>query len=133
MAFAVALLATALLAEDQSIRGGAYGFFGILGVPILLLVLFDTGRSLRKAGEESARLSFWGRVLGYPQAACGLVCAIVGVVTIPLLLYKWWSEGQAPVGRWIAGPIAFFLFGVFLMRDAFRPPRESSEDSSNGI
>ena len=126
--FAMALLAIGLLAEDASIKGGAFGFFLLIGIPVFILGWIDFGQALRKEDQQSKSLKFWGRVFGYPQAAFGLVCAVVGLIIIPLLLYKWWKHGQAPQGPWLTAPFGFLAFGSYLMKDAFRPPKAPNTD-----
>jgi len=126
--FAAVLFTLGLLAEDPSVKGVGFAFFLFLGAPVLILGWKDFGQALRKAGQTSKRMTFWGRVFGYPQAAFGLVCAIVGLGIFPLLLYKWWVLGQAPQGPWLSAPLGFLAFGVYFMRDAFRPPQEPIDD-----
>jgi membrane protease YdiL (CAAX protease family) len=135
--FTAGVVVFGLLADDLAIKGVSFAFLLFLGGPILILVWKDTGQALRKAGVNSARADFWGRVFGYPQAIFGLLCTVVAVVLLPMLLYEWLVHGQVPQGPWLAAPVGFLVFGLYLMRDAFRAPEEPEpsgpQDDDHGI
>jgi hypothetical protein len=125
---AASLAAVMVLASEPAFRILAGTLLVVLIGPMLLLTLRDTGQALRKRGATSNRAAFWGRVLGVPQALFGLVSVVVGLAIIPLLLHKWWTQGEAPIGNWIAGPIGFVGFGLILMRYAFGAASETAAD-----
>ena len=125
------LVLSALFSKDQSIRGVSIAFILLLVLPILILVWRDTGSIFRWLGEESSRFRLLGRVLGYPQAAFGFVCALVGLAVIPMVIYNWIVNGKAPQGPWLTAPGGFMLFGIFFMRDAFRAPEKTQTKRQN--
>ncbi len=118
--FVIVLTLSGLLAEAQEIRGVSWAFILLLGGPVLILVWRDTGEMFRRLGRSSRPYRIIGRVFGYPQAAFGGVCVLVGLAVVPLVLYNWVAHGKPPHGPWLEAPGGFIAFGLVLMRNAFR-------------
>ncbi|MGE3298707.1 MAG: hypothetical protein AB7I68_15335 [Porticoccaceae bacterium] len=121
-----------LLAEDQAIRGASLAFALILGLPVFLLVLVDTGSLLRRLEGESPVYRRFGQVLGFPQAIFGLTCAFTGIALVPLVLYKWFFRDQPPTGHWVAGALGFIGFGLFIFKFAFKAPPPPESEIAQG-
>jgi hypothetical protein len=110
---AILLLVLYRLWPDGPFSGFAIGGFGLVAGPILILVLIDTGRTLRRTHlGRVATLISW-----LPQLLLGAVACIAGLGGLGLVAL---NQFTSPSWRLWAGVASFgaLLFGIDLLRRA---------------
>jgi hypothetical protein len=111
VATAIVLLLMYRFWPEGPFSGLAIAGFGLVAGPILVLVLIDTGRSLRRRQlGRVATLVSW-----LPQLLLGAVACIAGLSGFGLITF---GDFPSPSWRLYAGLISFgaLLFGVDLLR-----------------
>lgn len=127
------LLVGSYIIMASDLRDGVLGIFAVplflLCIPVSILTCIDFGQSIRTSRPKGI-VRYIGILLGVPQALFGFMASAVGVVLPGFVTYDYFVNNKLPVGPWWEASIAFFCFGMFLMRTAFVANSEGATDQS---
>ena len=128
--FLLALVAVFVSANDPSARAVSAAFAAILGVPFLLLSLFDLGRALKSEDNAGPRTSRLVWLLSQLQAAFGAVCMAAAAFTVYHNVLAWpvtpTAGGRALLAVFVVGGLLMVVAGFSFIHSAFARGRKSS-------